>query len=434
MRSARYPDLSIVMPAYNRGRALDLSLRALASTEPGPGTFEVIVVDDGSKESLRPVVDAYQQIPVSFTRLARNSGRAAARNIGASRARGKRLLFLDGDSIPLKGLVNGHATFGVDDHEDRVLLGRRVNPGWGLLAEAVACGQAQTAVAAHEDDFRHLGGGEAAAIDFMRDRAPWLYCYTLNLSVPRNTFTDLNGFDEAFTGWGFEDTEFGYRFFESRHHSGGFDYRPDLACMHLPHFRSPRATGRESRQSIRYMKRKHPKFDVELVGTDVNPRVESKIRYYEGMLAGVRRAGLGLSATDVLRLLPDVGSQNVLWIGAGLEIGAAGKWQFDHARPAGRHNLHLLGVDTPFSEREFDVIINVDLWRFLTPEDLSYAIIEGLRVGKRLLLVASSHVRYSGSGLGIADLDYVTEAYGSPHRLHMVEADPEARVMQVTAR
>ena len=391
------------------------------------------MVDDGSKESLRPVAEAYQQLPVSFIRLARNSGRAAARNIGASQARGKRLLFLDGDSIPLKGLVNGHVTFGADDHEGRVLLGSRINPGWGLLANAVACGEAQKPIAAHEDDFRHLGGGEATAVDFMRHRAPWLYCYTLNLSVPRNTFTELNGFDEAFTGWGFEDTEFGYRFFESRHRNGGFDYRPDITCMHLPHFRNPRATGRESRQSLRYMKRKHPHFDIELVGTDVNPRVESKIRYYEAMLSGVRQAGLGLSATDVLRLVPDVGSRKVLWIGAGLEIDAEDRWQLDHARRAGRHNLHLLGVDTPFSEQEFDVVINVDLWRFLTPEDLSYAIIEGLRVGKQLLLVASSHIRYSGAGLGMADLDYFTEAYGSPHPLHTIKAEPGARVMQVTA-
>ena len=433
MRSTRYPDLSIVIPAYGRKRALDMSLRALAGTDPGPRTFEVIVVDDGSKESLRPVVDAYQQIPASFIRLARNSGRAAARNIGASQARGKRLLFLDGDSIPLKGMVHGHATFGVDDHEGRVLLGSRINPGWALLADAVACGEAQAPVAAHENDFRHLGGGEAAAVDFMRHRAPWLYCYTLNLSVPRNSFTELNGFDEAFTGWGFEDTEFGYRFFASRHRNGGFDYRPDIICMHLPHFRNPRVTGSESRQSIRYMKRKHPNFDIELVGTDVNPRVESKIRYYEDMFAGVRRAGLGLGATDVMRLLPDVGPQKVLWIGAGLGIDEEGQWQLDHARPAGRHNLHLLGIDTPFREQEFDVIINVDLWRFLTPEDLSYAIIEGLRVGKRLLLVASSHIRYSGAGLGIADLDYFTEAYGSSHRLQTVKADPEVRVMEVAA-
>jgi glycosyltransferase involved in cell wall biosynthesis len=432
MSGRRYPDLSIVIPVYRAGQALDMMLRALASTETGPATFEVIVVDDGSEESLRPIVDAYQQIPASYVRLAKNSGRAAARNIGAGQARGKRLLFLDGDSIPLKGLVHGHATFGVDDGESRVLLGSRINPGWGLLASALAAGQAQGEVAAHEDDFRHLGGGAAAAVGFMRHRAPWLYCYTLNLSVPRDTFSELNGFDEAFTGWGFEDTEFGYRFFESRHRDGGFEYRPDLLCMHLPHFRNPAATGRESRQSIRYMKRKHPKFDIELVGTDVNPRVESKIRYYEDMLAGVRRTGLGLHATDVMELLPDTESQNVLWIGAGLGI-EEGKWQLDHARPAGRRNLHLLGVDTPFKEREFDGVVNVDLWRFLTPQDLSSAIIEGLRIGKRLMLVASSHVRYGGTGLGIADLDYFTEAFGFPHRIETGKASLNGKVLHITA-
>jgi glycosyltransferase involved in cell wall biosynthesis len=410
-----------------------MTLRALANTEKGPDAFEVIVVDDGSEEPLRPVVDAYQQIPASYIRLARNSGRAAARNIGASQARGQRLLFLDCDSIPLKGLVHGHATFGVDGHDDRILLGSRINPGWGLLADAIVCGEAQGEVAAHEDDFRHLAGGSTAAVDFMRHRAPWLYCYTLNLSVPRNTFTELNGFDEAFIGWGFEDTEFGYRFFESRCRNGGFEYRPDILCMHLPHFRNPRKVGRESRQSIRYMKRKHPNFDIELIGTDVNPRVESKIRYYEDMLANVRRAGLGLSATDVMRLVPDAGPQNVLWIGAGLGI-EEGRWQFDHARPAGRHNMHLLGVDTPFMEQQFDVIINVDLWRFLTPQDLSNAIIEGLRVGKRLLLVASSHVRYSGAGLGIADLDYFAEAFGSPHRIQTIKADSDGKVLHITAQ
>ena len=104
MSGARYPDLSIIIPAYRTGRALGMTLRALANTETGPDTFDVIVVDDGSEESLRPVVDAYQQIPASYIRLARNSGRAVARNIGASQARGKRLLFLDSDSIPLKGL------------------------------------------------------------------------------------------------------------------------------------------------------------------------------------------------------------------------------------------------------------------------------------------------------------------------------------------
>jgi glycosyltransferase involved in cell wall biosynthesis len=431
---ARYPDLSIVIPAFRTGRALDMTLRALANTETGPETFEVIVVDDGSEESLRPVVDAYQQIPASYIRLARNSGRAAARNVGAGQAHGKRLLFLDSDSYPLKGLVHGHATFGTGDREGTALLGSRIDPGWRRLAEAIACREVTKLVEAHEDDLRHLGGGEAGAINFMRHRAPWMYCYTNNLSVPRGTFTELGGFDEAFTDWGFEDVEFGYRLFLSRNRDGGFEYRPDITCMHLPQFRNRRAIGRASMRSIRYLKRKHPCFDVELVGTDVNPRVESKIRYYEDIFTGLRRVGLGLSAAGVTRLLPEAGQQKVLWIGAGLGMADEGQSQIDHMRDASGHNLHLLGIDTPFEEQEFEAVINVDLWRFLVPQDLSLAITEGLRIGKRLLLVASARLRYSENGLGMADLDYFAEAYGFSRHIQTIKTDLDGKVLHVTAQ
>jgi GT2 family glycosyltransferase len=429
----RHPDLSIVIPAYRTGRALDLTLRALAKPAAGPETFEVIVVDDGSEEPLRPVADAHQHLPATYIRLARNSGRAAARNTGADQARGKRLLFLDSDSWPLPGLVRAHATHGDGDRDASALIGSRIDPGWRLLADATACPAAAKLVEAHEDDLRHLGGGEAGAITFMGQRAPWLYCYTNNLSVPTSTFTELGGFDEAFTNWGFEDVEFGYRLFLSRNRSGGFAYRPDIRCMHIPQFRNQRATGRASMRSIRYMKRKHPCFDVELVGTDVNPRVASKIRYYEDVLTGIRRAGLGLSAADVSRLLPEAAQQNVLWIGAGLGLAHDGQSQIDHLRDPSARNLHLLGVDTPFDGQQFEAVINVDLWRFLTPQDLSLAIIEGLRIGRQLLLVASARIRYGDDGLALADLDYFAEAYGFPDRIQTISAGPDGRVLRVTA-
>jgi glycosyltransferase involved in cell wall biosynthesis len=434
MSGARCPDLSIVIPAYRAERALDMTLRALANTETGPETFDVIVVDDGSEEPLRPVVDAYQQIQASYIRLAKNSGRAAARNAGASQARGKRLLFLDSDTYPLKGFVRGHATFGTGGREASALLGRRIDPGWRRLAEAVAGRNATEVVEAHEDDLRHLGGGEAGAINFMRHRAPWLYCYTNNLSVTRSTFTELGGFDEAFTDWGFEDVEFGYRLFLSRNRIGGFEYRPDITCMHLPQFRNQRAIGRASMRSIRYMKQKHPCFDVELVGTDVYPRVESKIRYYEDIFTGIRRVGLGLSAAGVTRLLPEAGQQKALWIGAGLGIADEGQPQMDHMRDASGQNLHLLGIDTPFDEQQFEAVINVDLWRSLTPQDLSLAITEGLRIGKQLLLVASARMQYSRNGLGMADLDYFADAYGFAHQIRTIKVGPDGRVLHITAQ
>jgi glycosyltransferase involved in cell wall biosynthesis len=430
----RYPHLSIVIPVYDSGRALDRTLRALASTEPGPSMFEVIVADDGSREPLGSVVDAYrQQIPINYVRLAKNSGRATARNAGASRARGRRLLFLDCDSVPLKGLVHGHATFGIDDHERRVLLGSRIDPGWKALEDSAAYSESPSAVAPHEDDLRHVYSFEARAGNITGHRTPYMFCFTHNLSVPRDAFVELGGFDESFVQWGWEDVEFGYRFFLSWHRTGGFDYRPDIICMHLPHFHGARLTEIISTPNVRYLKKKHPYFDLELLGTAPDARVESKVRYYEGILAKIRLAGLGLSAADVTRLLPETGQQNALWIGAGLGIDGEDRWQLDHGRDAQARNLHLLGVDTPFDEGAFDTVVNVDLWRFLTPQDLSLAIVESLRISKRLLLVASADLRCNDGALRIVDLDYFAEAYGSPNRIFNIKTVPGGAVIYVSA-
>jgi glycosyltransferase involved in cell wall biosynthesis len=423
----RSPDLSIVIPAYGSGRALDTTLRALVRTEPGPSTFDVIVVDDGSQESLKPVVDACQAIPASYVRLPRNSGRSAARNAGAARATGRRLLFLDCDSIPLKGLVHGHATAGGE-----ALLGCRIDPGWEVMEDTVAGSEPPRTVPAHEDDHRHIYGMDPLVNGFAEHRAPWLYCYSHNLSVPRQTFTELGGFDEAFVEWGWEDVEFGYRLFLSRQRAGGFEYRPDIICMHLPHFHFDWAAGLHS-PNFRYLKQKHPYLDTELLGSALEPEVESKIRHYEELFDRMGRARLGLRAADVVRLVPEIGPQKVLWIGSGLGVDGEDQWQLDHGREAGRRNLHLLGVDTPFGEREFETVVNVDLWRFLTPADLSLAIGESLRIGGRLLLFASDQLRYGTGALRIEHLDYLAEAYGSHDRALKISTVPGGAVVEITA-
>lgn len=183
---------------------------------------------------------------------------------------------------------------------------------------------------------------------------------------------------------------------------------------------------------VRYMKRKHPYFDVELLGHGPSRKVESRIRHYQDMLARLRGERSGLSAADVAVLQSETKEKKVLWIGVGLGIDAGEQWQCDHARKVGGRNLHLLGLDTPFENRMFDMVVNVDLWRFLMPEDLSRALVESMRVAKRLLLVASARSPVGETGVAMADLDYITEAYGFPHHIKIIKDTQAGRVMQVT--
>jgi glycosyltransferase involved in cell wall biosynthesis len=90
------PFFSIVIAAYNDWDPLDQCLRSLREQADGP-TFEVIVVDDGSKEaapeSIRRWLDCYA---LKIVRQS-HTGISAARNRGARISTGTVLLFVDAD-------------------------------------------------------------------------------------------------------------------------------------------------------------------------------------------------------------------------------------------------------------------------------------------------------------------------------------------------
>lgn len=95
--SARPIGLSVVIPTLNR---LDLVERAIASVACAePDRVEIIVVDDGSAEDLRPLLPARNAagIAVRGYRFEHNRGPQAARNLGVRRARFSHIAFLDSD-------------------------------------------------------------------------------------------------------------------------------------------------------------------------------------------------------------------------------------------------------------------------------------------------------------------------------------------------
>lgn len=89
------PSISVVIPTYNRPRALARALESVANqTTPAD---EIIVVDDGST----PVVDptSFVETPVAVTIVRNESsiGAAGARNLGVAAARSDFIAFLDDD-------------------------------------------------------------------------------------------------------------------------------------------------------------------------------------------------------------------------------------------------------------------------------------------------------------------------------------------------
>ncbi|MGH7931961.1 MAG: glycosyltransferase family 2 protein [Candidatus Binataceae bacterium] len=87
---------SVIIPVYN-GKATVVRAVESALTQEFDGSFEVIVVDDGSTDSTAKALERFGE-RIALVRQS-NRGLAAARNAGAVAARGIYLAFLDADDI-----------------------------------------------------------------------------------------------------------------------------------------------------------------------------------------------------------------------------------------------------------------------------------------------------------------------------------------------
>src|SRR5690606_10928542 len=101
---ARGRAVSVVVPWYRDQELLDLLLRRVATQTGVAGGVEVVVADDGSPEP--PDVRGAGPLPGRAVRQEDRGFRAgAARNLGAQAARGRVLVFLDGDTVPDDGYL-----------------------------------------------------------------------------------------------------------------------------------------------------------------------------------------------------------------------------------------------------------------------------------------------------------------------------------------
>jgi glycosyltransferase involved in cell wall biosynthesis len=94
------PDLSVVFPVYNEEENVPILLDEIAAALDGQGwTYEVIAVDDGSKDRSLEVLRAAKEKHPTLRILAfeKNSGQTAALDAAWRAARGKYVVSLDAD-------------------------------------------------------------------------------------------------------------------------------------------------------------------------------------------------------------------------------------------------------------------------------------------------------------------------------------------------
>ncbi len=208
--------VSVVVPYFEAPEALELTLAALERQTYPRELFEVVVVDDGSRVPLG--VPDYTDLDVRVVRQRDlGFGLARARNTGARAASYGILVFLDCDMMPESGWLAAHARW---HHvvSDALTLGFRAHVEVG----GVDAGMVRDRSGSLEELFSDRRSDRPEWIEFHMARtndltstADDLFRVVTggNLGVGRDFFEEVGGFDESFTQWGAEDTEFGYRAF-----------------------------------------------------------------------------------------------------------------------------------------------------------------------------------------------------------------------------
>jgi dolichol-phosphate mannosyltransferase len=127
------PELSVVVPLYNEAENLgELHERLKSSLDRLGCDYEVVLVDDGSRDAMPGMLDELQgrDSHVSVLHLSRNFGHQAAVCAGIDHARGGAILLMDGDLQDPPEVIPSFVQLWRDGYDVVYAIRRRRKEGW----------------------------------------------------------------------------------------------------------------------------------------------------------------------------------------------------------------------------------------------------------------------------------------------------------------
>jgi glycosyltransferase involved in cell wall biosynthesis len=211
MKTSDVPLFSIVIPTYNRPAQLSVCLNACARLDYPRDCFEVIVVDDGGTTALDEVVAQFHSMLMLKLLRQANAGPGAARNRGASEAKGEFIAFTDDDCSPAPKWLRALAAHFVTS-PDCAVGGRTLN----ALTHNLYSTASQHLISYL---FSYYNAVPHAARFFPSN----------NLALPTRSFRAIGGFDTTYRWAAAEDRDLCDRWL---HHGLRMVYASDAVVYH----------------------------------------------------------------------------------------------------------------------------------------------------------------------------------------------------------
>ena len=188
---------SIIVPVYNRPQEIDELLQSLTK-QTYIKKFEVVVVEDGSENISKEIVQTYSKDLNIQYYLKNNTGAGASRNYGMQHATGKYFIIFDSDCIiPPNYLVE----------VENALTEKYTDAFGGADAAHESFTTIQKAINYSMTSFFTTGGirGNKKAVDKFQPRS-------FNLGISKKAFEITNGFSKMKIG---EDIDLTFRLWDN---------------------------------------------------------------------------------------------------------------------------------------------------------------------------------------------------------------------------
>lgn len=128
--------ISIIVPTYNRAQVIARSINSILTQTYE--NFELLILDDGSTDDTRNVIERFEDERIRYIRLKDNSGASHARNVGIQMATCEYIAFQDSDDVWLPEKLEKQMQKMVHASEKVGLVYCRMN-GKGRNGEKVVC-------------------------------------------------------------------------------------------------------------------------------------------------------------------------------------------------------------------------------------------------------------------------------------------------------
>lgn len=270
---------SVIIPTYNRSELLEMTISSLVDQDIGKENYEVIVIDDGSSDNTREVVESFKgKVNIIYYWQEDKGYRVSlARNEGIKRSSGEILIFLDTGMVVAHSYISSYYAAHLDGANSiqeakhrKAIIGyvfgydpENFSPD--CIPEIVNFNDPDTTLKelARTNQYQDT---RYVVYDYVGNKlkrlpGPWTIFWTTNVSVERTLMLEAGCFDEGFVTWGVEDVECGYRLFKS---GGVFELSTEASGIHYPHARTNNTNHLSNECNKRRFYQKFPCAELEL--------------------------------------------------------------------------------------------------------------------------------------------------------------------------